>query len=231
METGAGGFDSGHCSDQFKARSNAGQESSPSCCCMFIACRHDTRDKLRRRSMSFNPFRRRQTDPERMPPRVTLVQWTLASVPVVLSAITTEVNSYKTLAIITQICAAVSVVLLISVTREAIRARVVGKCCLIAGVFVFYWIDAVALTLQPTAFAIPDGFPINATLFSQDLIRQALIYVALFQLMVLIGYSIRPRFDKPLTFLASRIDSLSFDRSILGLMLILCAVLPLVTYY
>src|SRR5205823_6094615 len=73
--------------------------------------------------------------------------------------------------------------------------------------------------------------PINATLFNQDLIRQALIYVSLFQLMVLIGYSIRPRFDKPLTFLASRIDSLSFDRSILGLMLILCAVLPLLTYY
>ena len=166
-----------------------------------------------------------------MPPRVTLIQLSLASVPVLLSAITTEVNSYKTLAVITQICAAVSVVLLISVTREAIRARVVGKCCLVAGVFVFYWIDAVALTLQPTAFAIPDGFPINATLFNQDLIRQALIYVALFQLMVLIGYSIRPRFDKPLTFLASRIDSLSFDRSILGLLLILCAVLPLVTYY
>src|SRR5205085_1261045 len=85
--------------------------------------------------------------------------------------------------------------------------------------------------LQPTAFAIPDGFPINATLFNQDLVRQALIYVSLFQLLALIGYSIRPRFEKPLTFLASRIDSLSFDRSILGLLLVLCAVLPLVTYY
>lgn len=181
--------------------------------------------------MKFNPFRKRQSDPARMPPRVTLVQLFLASVPVVLSAITTEVDSYKTLALITQICAAVSVVLLISVTREAIRARVVGKCCLVAGVFVFYWMDAVALTLQPTAFAIPDAFPINATLFNQDLIRQALNYVSLFQLLALIGYSIRPRFEKPLTFLASRIDSLSFDRSILGLLLILCAVLPLLTYY
>ena len=181
--------------------------------------------------MSFNQFRRRQIDPARMPPRVTLVQWTLASVPVVLSAITTEVNSYKTLAVITQICAALSVLLLISVTREAVRARVVGKCCLVAGVFVFYWMDAVALTLQPTAFAIPDGFPINATLFNQDLVRQALIYVSLFQLLVLMGYSIRLRFDRPLAFLASRIDSLSFDRSILGLSLILCAVLPLATYY
>jgi len=181
--------------------------------------------------MKLNPFRKRPGDPARMPPRVTLIQLSLASVPVLLSVLTTEVNSYKTLAVITQICAAVSVVLLISVTREAIRARVVGKCCLVAGVFVFYWIDAVALTLQPTAFAIPDGFPINATLFNQDLIRQALIYVSLFQLMVLIGYSIRPKFDKPLALLASRIDSLSFDRSILGLLLVLCAVLPLVTYY
>jgi len=181
--------------------------------------------------MKFNPFRKRQSDPARMPPRVTLIQLSLASLPVVLSAITTEVNSYKTLAVITQICTALSVLLLISVTREAVRARVVGKCCLVAGVFVFYWMDAVALTIQPTAFAVPDGFPINATLFNQDLVRQALIYVSLFQLLALIGYSIRPRFEKPLTFLASRIDSLSFDRSILGLLLVLCAVLPIVTYY
>ena len=181
--------------------------------------------------MSFNPFRKRQTDPERIPPRVKLVQWTLASIPVLLAAITTEVSTYKTLAAITQVCAALSVLLLISVTREAVRARVLGKCCLVAGVFVFYWMDAVALTLQPTAFAIPDGFPINATLFNQDLVRRALIYVSLFQMLALIGYSIRPRFDKPLAFLASRIDSLSFDRSILGLLLVLCAVLPLATYY
>jgi hypothetical protein len=181
--------------------------------------------------MKFNPFRRRAIDRHPKPPRVTLMQWLLAAVPVVLSVITLEVESYKAMAILTQACAAASAILVIAATREAVRARVIGKCCLVGGVFVFYWMDAVALTLQPSAFGIPDGFPINATQFNQSLIREALIYVALFQFFALIGYSIRPRFDRPLALLASRIDSFSFDKSIITLVLVLCAVLPVAIYY
>ena len=55
-------------------------------------------------------------------PSTTLMYATLAVLAVValLAAITTEVDSYKTLAVITQMCAALSVLLLISVTREAV---------------------------------------------------------------------------------------------------------------
>jgi hypothetical protein len=174
---------------------------------------------------------RDQRIPAGIPPRVTLVQWTLAGATLLLALITAEINSYESLAIITQICATLSAVLLICVTREAIRARLVGKGCLIAAVFIFFWMDAVWLTLQAVPFAIPEGFPINATQFDQDLIRQGLIYVSLFQLLTLAGYSIRPRFDRPLRYLSSRIDSMSFDRSLLGLSLIFCAFLPLAIYY
>jgi hypothetical protein len=191
---------------------------------------HDGHD-FHRRPMNFNLLQDRRINPAIVPPRVTLIQWTLAGATVVLGLVTTEISSYQTLAIITQICATLSAVLLVSVTREAVRARIVGKGCLIAGVFIFYWMDAVWLTLQPVPFMIPDGFPINATQFDQDLIREGLTYVSLFQLLTLVGYSIRPRFDRPLRYLSSRIDSLSFDRSILGLSLIFCAFLPLAIYY
>ena len=181
--------------------------------------------------MSLNSFRDKRINPAGTLPRVTLIQWTLAGCTLLLALVTTEINSYKSLAIITQICAILSAVLLVLVTREAVRARIVGKGCLIAGAFVFYWMDAVWLTLQTMPFQIPDGFPINATQFNQDLIREGLIYVSLFQLLTLVGYSIRPRFDKPLRYLSSRVDSMSFDRSLLGLSLILCAFLPLAIYY
>jgi oligosaccharide repeat unit polymerase len=177
-----------------------------------------------------NPFKQKSGVSRQMPPRVSPAQWLLATLPLGFAATASELIDYRSLALMAQMCAAVSLLLLILITREAVRLRVVGKCCLVAGVFVFYWLDAVALSLQRSPFAIPEGFPISASQFNQDLIRQGLMYVAVFQLLMLVGYSIRPRFDRPLTFLASRIDSLSFDRSVLGLMLMLCAILPIAIY-
>jgi hypothetical protein len=182
--------------------------------------------------MNFRALQKFQFDGSKSAvPRVKLVQWILTAIPVIGAALSTEVRSYHALAIVTQICAGFSALLLISVVLEALRTRVIGKSFLIAGVFVFYWLDALALSLQTTAFGIPEGFPIKATQFSQSLVQLALIYVTLFQLLLLIGYSIRPRFNKPIAFLASRFDALSFDRSVLGMMLIVCAVLPLLIYF
>src|SRR5215510_266639 len=132
------------------------------------------------------------------PPRVTGLQWLLASVSVVIAIVGYEVRSYVLLASITQLLAALSLISLVMVTREVFKTGSIGKFCLIAGVFVFYWIDALALSLQRYPFAVPDDFPYNATQFDQDLIHQALSYVAVFQLMLLIGFSIRPRFDRSL---------------------------------
>jgi hypothetical protein len=164
-------------------------------------------------------------------PRVTLIQWVLAIAPIVLATASIEVTSYRGLALLTQICTALNLLLLVSVGVEALRTRVVGKCCLVAGVFIFYWLDALSLSLQTTSFSIAEGFPIRATQFNQSLIQQALIYVSVFQLLLLVGYSIRPRFERPIAFLAARVDALSFDRSVLTMMLIVCAVLPLLMYY
>jgi hypothetical protein len=164
-------------------------------------------------------------------PRVTIIQWASASASVVIAAFSYEVRSYAWLALLTQLLVFLSFVSLIIVTREVFKTSSIGKFCLVAGVFVFYWIDALALSLQRYPFAVPPGFPYNATQFDQTLIQQALFYVSVFQLLLLVGYSIRPRLARPLRFLAARVDSLSFDRSLVAFLFITCSFTPLIIYY
>src|SRR4030095_10434531 len=108
------------------------------------------------------------------PPRVTIIQWVLAAVSVAIGGFTFEVRSYTWLASMTQVLVLLSFISLIIVTREVFRTGSIGKFCLVAGVFVFYWIDAFALSLQRYPFAVPERFPYSATQFDQELIQQAL---------------------------------------------------------
>ena len=165
------------------------------------------------------------------PPRVSRIQWLLATLPVVIAAATLEVTSYKTLALITQVLSVFSLALLVIVANETLRTRVIGKCCLVGGTFIFYWAEALALSFLDDPFSVPDGFPIPSTQFDQELITRALLYVTLFQLFLFIGYSIRPRLERPAAFFRSRVDSLSFDRWILAGLLIFCALTPVLIYY
>ncbi len=175
--------------------------------------------------------RRRAQASEFTPPRVRGIEWLLALISVVIAFAGYETRSYSRLAFATETLVGLSFVLVALATREVFKAGSIGKFCLVAGVFVFYWIDALALCLQKNAFGVPEGFPYNATQFDQELVQQALVYVTVFQLLLLVGYSIRPRLDRPLQFFASRVDSLSFDRSLIAFSLILCSFTPLFIYY
>lgn len=165
------------------------------------------------------------------PPTVTLVQWVLATVPVLIALMSYEFQTYAALALITQILVCLNVFFLIVVTREVLKARTIGKFCLVGGTFVFYWLDALTLSVQRNPFSISEGFPIVGTQFDQQLIQQALAYVSVFQLLLLIGYSIRPRFDHALKFLAARTDSMSLDRTLIAFLLVLCSTAPLLIFY
>lgn len=181
--------------------------------------------KLRRRE-------KRMDDPQgQLPPRVTLTQWILVTVPVVIAALTYEVTSYRALALSAELLTLLSLALLIVVAKEVLQTRTIGKLCLVGGVLIFYWIEAFVLAFQESPFSIPEGFPISAAQFDQELIRQALFYIAVFQLLLLAGYSIRPRLGKAVGFFASRVDSLSFDKWLIAIFLFLCAILPVLIFY
>ena len=168
---------------------------------------------------------------ERYPPRVTAVQWILVAASVVIAALANEVVGYRFLALITEALAIINFVLLVVVAREALRTRVIGKVSLVASMLIFYWIEGLTLAAQPNPFSIPEGFPISASQFDQELISQALVYMAVFQLLLFVGYSIRPPIERPVSFLTSRTDSLSFDRSLIVFGLLICAVVPLLAFY
>jgi hypothetical protein len=183
--------------------------------------------------MSLRRYRKRiaATQSTPLPPRVSRVQWLLVAVPVVIAAMTLEVTSYRMLALITQVLSVLSLALLVMVANEALHTRVIGKCCLVGGTFIFYWAEALALSFLDDPFSVPDGFPIPSTQFDQELITRALLYITLFQFFMFIGYSIRPRLEQLAGFFKSRADSLSFDRWILAGLLIVCALTPLLVYY
>src|SRR4051794_25825070 len=81
-------------------------------------------------------------------PRVTGIQWILVIVPSILAIAANEMVAYNWLAIITQACVVLNLLLLAVVAIEALRTKVVGKCCLVAAVFVFFWLDAFTLSMQ-----------------------------------------------------------------------------------
>lgn len=167
----------------------------------------------------------------RLPPPVTAPQWILASVPIVIAVTSYETTSYKALAAFAQILGVLSLALLIIIAKETLRTRAIGKACLIGSTFLFYWAEALSLSFQPEPFSIPAGVPIDAAQFEPELISKAFVYITVFQLLLLIGYSIRPRLTKAVGFLASRIDSLSFDKWLIGAFLVLCAIVPLLIFY
>jgi hypothetical protein len=174
---------------------------------------------------------KKATDNQEGPPRVTATQWILASVPVLIAAVAYDTTSYSALAILAQVLSVLSLALLIVVAKEALRTRAIGKAVLIGGAFLFYWAEALALSVQPEPFSIPAGFPINEAQFEPELITKALVYIAVFQLLLLVGYSIRPRLANAIGYFTSRIDSLSFDKWLIGTLLILCAIVPLLIFY
>jgi len=165
------------------------------------------------------------------PPRVTATQWILASVSVIVAAVAYDLTSYSALAAVTQVLGVLNLVLLIVIAKEALRTRAIGKAVLIGGTFLFYWAEALALSVQPEPFSIPAGFPINEAQFDPELITRALVYITVFQFLLLAGYSIRPKVERLVNLLTSRVDSLSFDRWILALLLVMCSVLPVLIYY
>ncbi len=174
---------------------------------------------------------RRKDAAEGSPPSVTVVQWILGAASVLIAFASYEFQSYTALALITQILVGLSVLLLLIVTREVLKTKTIGKFCLVGGTFIFYWLDALALSAQHNPFSITEGFPITAAQFDQELIQQALAYISIFQFLLLVGYSIRPRLERPLRFIAARTDSISLDRTLIALLLIMCSIAPLLVFY
>jgi oligosaccharide repeat unit polymerase len=115
----------------------------------------------------------------------------------------------------------------LNVLVETLHTRRVGKLLLIGSAFLYFWIEAVDVASESIPFEIPSPLRVLDFQFNVALVQRAYLYIALFQFMLLIGYSVRPKMRSLVSWVQSRVDSPTDYSRILRYVLAACAVLPL----
>lgn len=181
--------------------------------------------------MTSSSLAKDQVSAMRYPPRVTTSQWILAIGLVLLAWYSDLFGSREELAAFALLLAVVNILLLLDVSKEALRTRSLGKVLLVGSVLFFYWFDALQLGFEKPPFAVPARLPVYSGQFHKEIIKQAYSYVTLFQLMLLVGYSVRPRMHRLVPWVCSRVDSASGSGRLLRYLLVSCALVPLLVSY
>lgn len=164
-------------------------------------------------------------------PKVSPVQWLLAGISVLLAASSYFWPTYDDLATLAFVLTLLCAVLLVQLAVETVGTRLPGKFFLVGAVIVYFWSGAVEAARQEVPFSVPEGVPVQSPQFSLDLIRLAFVYITLFQLALLIGYSVRPRVRKLVRVATSRLDSSAHNVRVLKYVLAACALFPVLLSY
>jgi oligosaccharide repeat unit polymerase len=158
------------------------------------------------------------------------LEWCLSLTQLLIAAVSFLFSNYGALTIIITCLTMLAVVQLIASLRHILTSRVFGLPILNASSIFFFWIEAQYLAFSKPAFAIV-GPPIPTGVYSPDLIEAGILYVTLFQVAMLIGYSFRPRLRAFGGCIARRVDSHSSMASLAAYLLAACAVIPLLATY
>lgn len=110
---------------------------------------------------------------------------------------------------------------------ETLRTREAGKSLMIASVFVSYWMEVLGLALKD----FPGTDPVPWSHWPDDLVRQGLWFVAIFQFCILIGYALRPGMKRARRWAASRIDRQSLSCQYLLYGMAVLSVVPFVVVF
>ncbi|MBI4394422.1 MAG: oligosaccharide repeat unit polymerase [Euryarchaeota archaeon] len=166
------------------------------------------------------------------PPRVAHAQWALCILMLILASLAPTTTDVEMRTAVT-ILAGLSIALVISCGIEALHTRSLGKTLLMASVFLFFWIDALTMAYEALPFATPRGGPtiLIGSQYPGTLVSTGLFYVALFQVMLLAGYSYRPDLGRVGGFVRARVDSLSDSKRNLKIALVALAILPWLAGY
>ena len=143
-----------------------------------------------------------------MSPRpVTGVQWSLLVAVFLLATLSFAFSSYESFALLAWLFLAANVILIVDIGLESLHTRCFGKLLLAVSMLLFYWVDSVVLARQDPSFAVPPGIPAGTSQFELADVRLAFIYVALFQMTLFVGYSVRPGLRLLQAWVGSRLDS------------------------
>ena len=110
---------------------------------------------------------------------------------------------------------------------ETLSTRECGKSLMMAGMFVSYWLEILGLALND----FPGSDPVPWSHWPDELVRDGLLYVALFQFFLLVGYSLNPRMGRITRWATTRIDVRSTPSNYLLYGLASFGVLPFVVAF
>lgn len=160
-------------------------------------------------------------------PRVSGTQWVLVFVSLGVAASGYLVSSYEGLRSLLLVLTLLSVVLVIETGLEAMRSKVLGKVLLAFGALGFFWAEGLSVAHRELAFAVPSALVGFAPQYPIETIQLGLLYIALFQLMLFVGYAIRPRARRLMQVVEGREDVRSPRASILRYGFVLAFIGPL----
>ena len=138
--------------------------------------------------------------------RVSPIEWSLAACIVVLAACGFAFEDYAGLSMVIEAILGISLVLAFSGIKSAFQSRTIGKAVLTSSMVFYYWLEAHYLVWTDPPFSVLNA-PMNTSQYELPLLQEGLLYVALFQVALLVGYSINPRLAGPLRWVRRRTES------------------------
>lgn len=159
--------------------------------------------------------------------RVSGFEWGLAVCVVLMAAVTYLQDSYGGVVATLTVIVAISVCLVVvSVIRSA-RSGVIGRGLLMAATFGFFWIEALSSARTAVPFEVAVGEPLSGNQVDLTLVKGAILFIALFQLMLLAGYSIRPPLGPLFRSVHRRTDERALRGRLWRYVLAACALVPI----
>ena len=137
---------------------------------------------------------------------ITFAQWLLAfaSVAVAVAGLLSE--SPTTAVTVALIVSTLSLLLTGLAIYNTLRSGLIGQTAMLGALWIMFFMEAVQSALGDPPFSAPQYFHFGAAQFDVPTVCRSLLHICLFQLMLLVGFSIpsgRYRLDR---WLSSRVD-------------------------
>lgn len=163
---------------------------------------------------------------------VTRRQWAIAGASAALSALGWLPLGASGLRWLTYVLTALGVWLVLDVARETLRTRLPGKLLLVGSMSLLYWAEAYVVAAAEPAFLGPAIMPLPEATMPLDLVGRALFYTGIFQLLLLVGYSLHvPVGRRASRVLRLRADVPAFPYEAICIALAYVTFVPLVLAY
>lgn len=163
--------------------------------------------------------------------RVSQPEWLFSVLALLVSFLSFLANTGNEIAIVIGTLVLLTALQLIAAIRQSLQSGVIGRPLLLGSLLIAFYGEAFVSSLQNPAFRMPFEAPVGFDQFPITLVRIGLVYVALFQLATLAGYSLRFRRTAKIFNVANRQDRNGGVVRIALYLLAACAWVPLIASY